>query len=446
MGTNRAHAPQEVLVLGGGIIGLCSAYSLINAGHRVTLVDRDRLGSGAARGNAGEITPLTALPLAGPSMIQETVRGVVSRRHYLSIAPLALPALTAFGLSFLAHCRPGRVAAGAQALDQLVRGAFAAYDEYQHDGISLAGGGTGYLYTHRSQETLAAFRNNLVQRADHLGLTRPESMLLGDDVHGDEPALAPTVQASFIAPSERFIDPGVFVDDLSARVQAAGARVIEDAEVLRVNTGGSLPAAVIRTAQGEERVSATRIVVACGARTGKVLAASGERVPARMRVQAGRGYSFTVGTSMLPRRLLGSLDQRTVAIPLSGRLRIVGLMDFDGSQDHFDPRRLHQLAVRASTFVRGVNWSDISEEWVGPRPITPSGLPIISALPMDSRIVVATGHNMHGVSLGPVTGELVTALVEGRPGKISGASVDMQPFALPASTHGRSRNVKGLTQ
>lgn len=452
METGSSAAPQDVLVLGGGLIGLCSAYALLRDGHRVTLVDRDRPGSGAARGNAGEITPLTALPLAGPGMMRETVRGVLTRSHFLSIAPLALPALTAFGVSFLAHCSPGRLAAGTRALDQLVRGAFAAFDAYRADGISLAGGGSGYLYTHRDAEALAAYRDGMVARADHLGLAAPEPILRGGAVQEAEPALAASVGASFVAPSERFIDPGILVDELEGRVRAAGARVISGAEAVRVEGAGSRrargarPAAVVRTAAGAERIEASRIVVACGSRTGAVLRASGARVPARLSVRPGRGYSCTVGAETLPRALLGSLDRRTVAIPLSGRLRIVGLMDFDGSHERFDPRRMRQLAARASGFVRGLDWGDVTEEWVGARPMTPSGLPIVSPLPGDPRIVVATGHNMHGVSLGPVTGELVAALVEGRPGRIAGADVDMRPFALRAHTRGASRRSKGQTR
>ena len=441
-----ATAPQEVLILGGGIIGLCSAHALLRAGHRVTIVDRDRPGSGAACGNGGEITPLTALPLAGPGMVRETIRGVLSRRHYLSIAPLALPALTAFGCSFLAHCAPARRAAGARALDQLVRGAFAAFDALAGDGIPLAGGGSGFLYTHPDRDTLAAYREVLAARADHLGLAGPDPVLEGDAVHAAEPALAASVRASFVAPSERYLDPGVLVEDLETSARAAGARIVTGAEAIRVEPGRGahdLPAAVVRTPAGEERLTADRIVVACGSRTGAVLAASGVRPPLGLAVRPGTGYSFTVGTETLPRVLLGSLEQRTIAIPLSGRLRIVGLMDFDGSHDRFDPQRARHLAERAAMFVRGADWSDITEEWVGPRPMTPSGLPIIGGLPGDPRIVVAAGHNMHGLSLGPVTGELVAALVEGRPGRIAGADVDMRPFALTTAPRGTRRRSKG---
>lgn len=430
---HSAHAPTDVVVVGGGLIGLCSAHSLTRAGHRVTVIDRTRIGAGAARGNAGEVTPLTALPLAGPGMIRETIRAVLSRKHYLRIAPLALPGLTAFGLAFLANCAPARVAAGTRALDQLTRGAFAAFDSYAQDGVTLSGGGTGYLYTHTDPAILAAYRESMAARADLLGMQRPDAVLSGTALREAEPALSPSAPAAFIAPTERYIDPGVFVDDLRAQLAAAGAQFREGVTAIRLDPAADLPTVVARTAAGEERIAASRIVLAGGAWTRGVLARSGARWPRRLQVHPGRGYSFTVRTDIMPQRLLGSLSQRTVAIPMSGRLRIVGLMDFDGSFDRTDPHRVAHLAERAAQFVHGADWENTSEHWVGPRPMTPNGLPIISPLPQDPRVLIATGHNMHGLSLGPVTGEIIAALFDGRAPAVAGVPLDLTPFALSGS-------------
>ena len=423
-------ADSDVLIVGGGLIGLFSAWALVREGRSVTIVDREDAGAGAARGNAGEITPLNVLPLAGPAMARETVRGLLSSRHYLSIAPLALPGLAGFGLSFLAAGGRRRLAAGVRALDQLTRGAFAAYDTLRDEGFALAGGGEGYLYTHPDERALVAHREALIARADHLGMARPEPILRGSALRAAEPALAESVSAAYIAPTERYLDPGLLVDELRDRLLAEGVRIETGAEATAVVPGGARPAILTRSATGERLLTADRIVVAAGARTDALLAASGIRAPARLRVRPGRGYSFSVPAETLPRTLLGSLSERTVAIPMNGRLRIVGLMDFDGSQDRSDPRRLAQLARRAGTFLRGIDWSAATEQWVGPRPMTGAGIPILGTVPGDSRIVVAAGHNMHGLSLGPVTGEVVAALVAGRTPRVAGAHVDLRPFAL----------------
>ncbi|WP_427869990.1 NAD(P)/FAD-dependent oxidoreductase [Leucobacter luti] len=429
---------RSVLVVGGGLIGLCAAFSLLRDGHSVTIVERERVGSGAARGNAGEITPLNVLPMAGPAMIPETVRGVTSRTHYLAVSPLALPRLATFGLSFLAHCAPRRVAAGSRGLDQLVRGAFASFDAMRRDGLQLAGGGEGYVYTHPDLARLEAHRAALVARADHLGMARPEPILRGGDVRAADPALANSVAQAYVATTERFLDPGLLVDELRDRLLAEGVTIREGVTAQRLIPGTSepgpagFPGVAVRDEAGhQEIIRESRIVVAPGAFAPRLLDASGIRIPNRLRVRPGRGYSFTVETDTMPRLLLGSLAERTVAIPMNGRLRIVGLMDFDGSTDRYEPARARQLARRASRFLRGVDWDAISEEWVGPRPMTPSGLPVISPLPADSRIVVAAGHNMHGLSLGAVTGDVVAALVAGRAPVVAGREIDLRPFAIP---------------
>src|SRR5699024_430168 len=156
-------ASQNVLVAGAGLIGLCTAYSLARAGHRVTLIDKDEVGSGAARGNAGEITRIQATPMPEPEQLTEIFKGVTTRghtledfepeqlteifkgvttrRHYLNIAPVAMPLLSGFGAGFIYNTMPSKVRENTRNLDQLVRGAFAAFDSYHEDGISLDGGG-----------------------------------------------------------------------------------------------------------------------------------------------------------------------------------------------------------------------------------------------------------------------------------------------------------------
>src|SRR5699024_4791320 len=197
-------ASQDVLVAGAGLIGLCTAYSLARAGHRVTMIDKDEVGSGAARSNAGEITPIQVTPMPQPEQLKEIFRGITSNRHYLGIAPLAAPMLTAFGTGFIYNTLPSNVRRNTQNLDQLVRGAVAACDSYHADGISLAGGGYGFLNTHTSVDALRAFRDEQAARAEMLGQETPGQIMLDGDLHDFEPVLDKHVRAGFLAPTERY--------------------------------------------------------------------------------------------------------------------------------------------------------------------------------------------------------------------------------------------------
>ena len=417
-------ASKDVLVAGAGLIGLCTAYSLARAGHRVTLIDKDKVGSGAARGNAGEITPIQVTPMPQPEQLTEIVKGLTTRRHYLNISPLSTPMLSAFGAGFVYNTLPSRVRKNTRDLDQLARGAFAAFDSYHQDGISLAGGGYGFLNTHVSVDALQVFRDNQVARADMLGQERPGQIMLDGDLHEFEPVLDEHVRAGFVAPTERYIDPNIFVDELHAKLLDYDAQIIEDTELVAIESHK----ATLRNANGETELGFDQAVVATGAWTTPKI--KGLEATRTTWVTSGTGYSYHVQPDRLPGYLVASIDRKTIGVPISGELRVVGLMDFSTEVEKFEPQRIHHLASQASAFIKGIGDKPRYHEWTGPRPMTPTGLPIISPLKSAPDVIVATGHNMHGLSLGPVTAEIVASMVDGKPGIVAGAEVDMRPFAL----------------
>jgi len=126
----------------------------------------------------------------------------------------------------------------------------------------------------------------------------------------------------------------------------------------------------------------------------------------------------------MPRRVLNFPGAHVIVTPMGERLRVAGTMEFDGTYDRFDRRRIEAIVRGVSPYFRGVEWAERSEEWVGPRPMTPDGLPYIGPLPGRSRVFVAAGHNMLGVTLAPATGKVVAGLVlSGDPG------IDLAPFS-----------------
>ena len=417
-------ASQNVFVAGAGLIGLCTAYSLARAGHRVTMIDKDEVGSGAARGNAGEITPIQVTPMPQPEQLKEIFRGITSNRHYLGIAPLAAPMLTAFGTGFIYNTLPSNVRRNTQNLDQLVRGAFAAFDSYHADGISLAGGGYGFLNTHTSVDALRAFRDEQVARAEMLGQETPGQIMLDGDLHDFEPVLDKHVRAVFLAPTERYIDPSLFVDEVHAKLTELGVEILEHTELVGITNNH----ATLRTDQGQTTRGFDKAVVATGAWTTSAIAGLAEAKKAH--VTSGTGYSYHVQPDRLPGHLLASIDRKTIGVPMSGTLRVVGLMDFSTKIEQFSKQRIDHLASQASAFIQGIADKPRFDEWTGPRPMTPTGLPIISPMKTNPNVIVATGHNMHGLSLGPVTAEVVVSMVEGKPGVVAGSQIDMRPFAL----------------
>lgn len=416
---------HHVVVVGGGLIGLSTAFALLRDGHQVTIVEREALGSGAATGNAGELTPQQVAPLASPNTARDVVRGVFTRTSYLSIAALKLPALAGFGLGFLRSSGRAGVARGAAALAQFSGEIFPALQRMADAGIDISGGGDGYLMTCSEDGALRAAHAGYQRRAEHGWGDAPGPLLRGDALAEYEPALERSVTGGFVLPGEFSLDPVTFVASLAEHVRAAGANVRTGLTAMRIGGG----AAVVCEDRELREVTITgdRVVVAAGAWTSTILRRSGIRAAG---VVSGKGYSFTVPVERMPGTLVHALDRHCVAIPMHGRLRIVGMMEFDGRPEQMNRDRFNVLARAAAGVIAGADWENRTDEWVGARPMTADGLPLLGQVAARPEVIVASGHNMHGLSLGPATGEVVADLIAERVPQAQGKPIDLAPFAV----------------
>lgn len=417
--------PKHVVIVGGGLIGLSAAHALVRDGHTVTIIERDHLGAGASTGNAGELTPQQVAPLASRNTALDVTRGVFTNSSYLSISPFKLAHLARFGIEFLLASTKKRAARGEAALAQFLDGMFPALDRLTADGIDTGGGSEGFLMTCSDEAALQAAYAKHQRRADNGWGEAPGPILRGDALHEAEPALGPEVHAGFMLPAERSLDPVTFVASQIKYLLDAGVEVRSGLTAQRLGEGSSV---VCVDEQGnEETISGDAVIVAAGAWTTKVLKKSGIR---SKKVVTGKGYSFTVPIEQMPKTLIHAIDVNAVIIPMSGRLRIVGMMEFDEQPEKFNANRLDILTSAASKVLTGADWENRTEEWVGARPMTSDGLPLLGAVPGRPNVFVASGHNMHGLSLGPLTGEILADLVAGRTPTSNDKPIDLKPFAI----------------
>jgi D-amino-acid dehydrogenase len=155
-----------------------------------------------------------------------------------------------------------------------------------------------------------------------------------------------------------------------------------------------------------ERLWHDAVVIATGAELGRLASGFGVRRP----VQAGRGYSFSVPVERMPRGPLYFPTQRVACTPLGERLRVAGMMEFRRPGDPLDPRRITAIVDAVRPFLHGADLYDRRNEWVGSRPCTPDGLPLLGPT-ASPRVFVAGGHGMWGIALGPITGQLMAQAV-----------------------------------
>lgn len=399
---------MSIVIVGSGVVGLATAYWLQRAGHDVELVERATVGSGASRGNAGEICPELATPVAKLSLIRSAATQAYRHDSALHVSPSALPSHAGFLARIVSNALPARYRENSRELSLLAEAALEAFAEMA-DEVGFPVIRDGYLHLYDSRSRAEAGRSDISARlVASVGSARDVGPVLSpSEVTQLEPYLKPAGYG-FVYEGGTFVDPNVVVDRLRQHVQGRGARVHEGVTVTHVSRDREH--SVAHSDRGEFR--ADSVVVAAGTGSGQIAAASGEPLP----IRAGKGYSFTIDPSPAARRVVKFESAHVALLPMGDRARIAGTMEFDTDPHRFNPRRVGQIVSALAPYIDEGVLAARTNEWVGARPVTPDGLPIIGGLRNLPNTFVATGHNMLGLMLAPVTGRMVASGLTGKQG------------------------------
>jgi D-amino-acid dehydrogenase len=414
MGQSRPHRPhrphlppRSAIVIGAGMAGLASAWFLRRHGVEVTVVERRKVAAGASWGNAGWLSPAVAVPLNEPGTLRHALGGLLKSSSPLFIPPRPDPRLAAFLLSFTRYCTWRRWREGMRAFAALNRQALDAYDLLAAEGVAEP--------TKPSEPCLQATRTEAEREAVVAELERVRSigqdvdyeLLSGDEARDLEPALSEEIGAAVYLRGQRYLHPGRYVTALGDAVRAQGGKIIEDAEVTEVSDLGDRVRVI--TADDAE-LAADVVVLASGAWLDRLA----RRFGVRVRVQSGRGYSFTVSGTPVPSGPTYFPAHKVVCTPLGdGTVRVGGTMELTDPDRPLDDRRVDAIVASARPLLRGIDWDGRSDDWTGPRPCSADGLPIIGPT-RSSRVYVCGGHGMWGITLGPLSGRLLAdAIVTG---------------------------------
>jgi len=392
---------SRVVVVGAGVVGLCTAWSLQRRGHDVVVLDGATPREAASWGNAGWVVPSLSAPVPAPGVPWFGAKSLVTPGAAFRMRPSVrlLPWLLAFTRSCTqqAHDR------GTVATLELCRDVPARFDELLASGVpfSLLSQGLRFVGLTRAavEKELA-----LLAPVSALGYEIPAEPEDAASTRAAEPLLAGSVAASAFVSGDRHLDPRELVDGLEKWLGERGVPVHRDRKADGFAVRGSSVTAV-RTAEGD--VPADAVVVAAGAWSAGLARQLGYRLP----LQAGKGYSFSVDLPA-PATPLYLLEAKVAVTGMAGRVRCAGMMELSGAAPRVDPRRVRAMARKTAGYV--VGWGPVEEEWAGLRPMTPDGLPVIGRVPRVENAYLATGHAMLGVTLGPGTGEAVADLLDGR--------------------------------
>lgn len=392
----------DVAVIGGGVIGVCSAYYLASRGLDVVLIEKGEIASGCSSGNAGLIVPSHSLPLASPGALGDGLRWLFDPESPFYIKPRLNPDLFLWLGRFVFASRESVMLGALPVLRDLLFAGRALFDELAGTaGFYFGYEGDGSLWVCLSEQRLEHERKevHILER-----FKIPVRVMNQREVHDLEPALLPQVAGGVFYPNDGHIDPGRFVTGLADKSRQLGAKIETKTEVIGFDTlKGRIT--TIHTTRGD--LQAKKVVLAAGSWTPEVARALKLRIP----IQAAKGYSITLkNPDPAPKLPLLFGEARVAVNPLGYALRLAGTLEMAGMDFSFNTRRLEAIRRSSAAYLPGLAEAKVMEIWRGLRPCTPDGLPVIGRSQEFSNLILATGHAMLGISLGPVTGKLVAQL------------------------------------
>jgi len=382
------------------MVGLATAWHLQEHGVDVTVLDRHGVASGASWGNAGWLTPGLAMPLADPALWAYGPRALLDPDAALSVPFRFDRSLWSFLARFMTHARRGAWQRAMAALTPIDRMALEAYDELEAGGVHATSHPSRWVIGFERERESVPFVHELravATAGQEIRLSRvPDGVRV--------PHLSRAVRSAWTLEGQRYIDPGAYTQALATSVGARGAKVLSDARVTGIRP---VPDGVEVAVHGHEATTADAVVIATGAWLPDLAGQFGVRT----RVQAGRGYSFSVPVEGTPIDHPVYFPARRVACtPYQGRLRVAGTMEFRGPDEPLQPARIRAVVNSVRDLFEGVDLDAREDEWVGSRPVTPDGLPLVGRTAAPG-VYVAGGHGMWGMVLGPATGRALAGLI-----------------------------------
>jgi D-amino-acid dehydrogenase len=392
-------------IIGGGIIGLSSAYYLNKAGHRVTIIEQGDLKDGCSFGNAGMIVPSHFIPLATPGMISKGVRWMFSSTSPFYVRPRLNGDLIKWGYRFYKHSTKEHVARSIPALKEISLFSKAMYHQLSEElPFNFGYNERGLLMLYQTAGTEAEERET-AHLANKIGI---EAHVLGPkEVQKLEPEVEVNVRGGVYFPGDAHLTPQLLVNQLISYLKNQGVEFKTNTEVTDFIVEGSL-VKVIETDKGEFVFD--DIIIATGSWAGQTAAKLGISIP----MQAGKGYSFTLENVTKNVRIPSIFLEARVAItPMGSTLRFGGTMEISGVDHAINMNRVKGIVDSIPKYYpeMKVMMPDKEKVWHGLRPCSPDGLPYIGRSKKVKNLVFATGHSMMGLSLAPGTGKLVSEII-----------------------------------
>ncbi len=398
---------MQVSVIGGGVIGLCSAYYLHKAGHSVTIIEKSDLTDGCSFGNMGYVSPSHFVPLATPGMISQGMKWMMDSSSPFYIKPRLNLDLINWGLNFWKSANAKKVAYSAPHLNNLLQLSRGLTLDLKHDlpqAFDLQEKGVWMLYkNHHTGE----HEKQLADQAASYGL---KTIICNkQEVQSYEKQVEIDVLGGVLYIDDCHLNPTKFMNSLIAYLKQTGVKFLTNQEVSSFEYASGKVSKVITTSTS---VDTDEVVIANGSWMQGVSKMLGINIP----MQAGKGYSMqydNVENNLMYPSIL--VDDRVATTPIDKWLRIGGTMELSGHNDQILPKRVASIY---NSFMKyyptlDIKMPSMDKVWFGYRPVSPDGMPYIGRHNAFKNVSFAGGHAMLGISAAAGTGKLIEEIVSG---------------------------------
>jgi len=396
---------ESILVVGAGIVGLATAWHLVERGARVRVIDREVIADGASSGNAGLIC-FGHPPLTRPGVSIQGLKWMFDRKSPLYIKPRLNGELLRWMWSFHRHCTRPHFDRCMEVLCELGGLSAGCFESM------LAETSIDCDWRRSGWDDVCMFESTLDHAEEEAAMLEPfgyrSTRIDGETLRAESPAWRTGIAGAIRYEDSATLNPHAFTAGLARELVARGVEMRSDCRVSGFVCSGDRVTGV--RLEGGEELHAARTVLTAGVWSDGLAREIGLRIP----MQPARGYHRDLGgLADVPRRGC-VLNETFIAVtPFHDTLRLAGTLEIAGFDAPWLEDRLAHLTEACGRYLEGIDEAEITSEWAGYRPCTPDGLPAIGAVDGRDGLFVGTGHAMMGMTLGPGTGRLLAEAVLG---------------------------------
>lgn len=405
----------NILIIGGGIIGVSAAYVLANEGVNVTLLEKGEISSGCSYGNAGYIVPCHSSPIPAPGVLTQGMKWLLDPESPFYIKPSLSPDLLRWLWQFQKFCNTDAYWRAIPIIRDMQRESQSLFREWiAAEGIDAHFRENGGLTIYKDARVF----DSVCKEAEALRDYDIRFEILDTKaLQTLEPLIRDKVVGGLGCDTDAYIDPALFVRALAKKAQAKGANILAETKALGFEQVNGEIKRVETTAGSFET---EQVLLAAGAWSTPLA----KKLDVDILMQPAKGYSVTLkNPSALPSRYLFLGKSKVAVTPMGEHLRYAGTLELSGYDLSINQRRLGALRKAGDTYLHKIDGEEEPEIWAGLRPVSPDGLPYIGRSARVRNLVIATGHAMLGIGMGPFTGQLAAEVLQGQtPG------FDLMPF------------------